>query len=142
MAAKDYEEFTMDNLESIEQAANSLSSKGMTDDTPSGSTPRKRKWQYADEWSLTQNREDLLSNWRRQKSGQDDVDMDAEPRKERRHQASNSIGSENEAPIEEALPPTKAEVLRAEVPVVEPLVESRRRNASTIPSRASSRRAR
>jgi len=34
---------------------------------------------YADEWSLTQNREDLLGNWRRQKSGQDDVDMDARP---------------------------------------------------------------
>ncbi|KAJ7938677.1 hypothetical protein B0H13DRAFT_2554490 [Mycena leptocephala] len=33
-------------------------------DTPTGTTPRKRVWQYVDQWELTKSRGELLQTWR------------------------------------------------------------------------------
>src|SRR6266581_920225 len=73
--AKDYEDFAMDNLEAIELATNTLLSKGTKDDTPTGGTPRKRKWQYTEAWSLTKSRDELLSHRKQHRPGSADVDM-------------------------------------------------------------------
>lgn len=34
------------------------------EDTPTGSTPRRRAWNFADEWELTKSRDILLKEWR------------------------------------------------------------------------------
>jgi kinesin family protein 11 len=122
----------MDNLESIEQAANNLLSKGIKDDLATGSTPRKRKWQFTDEWTLTRSRDELLNSRRRRTPPGDDHEMQSE--------RLASTESENEVPhIEVPHSTTKVESLKTEF-TVEPLVESRRRNVST--TRRASRRAR
>jgi len=64
----------MDNFESIEVATNNLLAKGIKDDTPTGSTPRKRKWKYTEVWSLTKSRDELLS-YRKQQRESADVEM-------------------------------------------------------------------
>ncbi len=121
----------MDNLESIEQAANSLLSKGIKDDSPTGSTPRKRKWQYTDEWTLTRSRDELLNSRRQRTPLGDDHEMQSE--------RLTSTEIENEVPhIEIPHSTTNVEPLKTEF-TVEPLVESRRRNVSTT---RASRRAR
>ncbi|CAA7271682.1 unnamed protein product [Cyclocybe aegerita] len=131
--AKEYEVAATKNLESIEHAASNLASKGIKDDTPTGATPRKRKWQYTHEWSLTRSREELLGALRQQQVS----DQDEEMREE-----SQDREVENDAPAQEMLESSKASTPTLEVPPAAPLVESRRRNhVSTIPSR-SSRRAR
>lgn len=118
----------MDNLESIERASNNLLSKGTKDDSPTGSTPRKRKWQYTDEWTLTRNRDDLL----RQKAPTG-VDIDTQSQMPAPKEIENEVTL-----LEIPHSGTKSEALKAELDV-EPLVESRRRNVSTT---RSSRRAR
>lgn len=50
-------------------ATQALVENAMKEDTPTGLTPRKRRWEYMDEWSLTETRDILLKNWRRQGSG-------------------------------------------------------------------------
>jgi kinesin family member 11 len=40
----------------------------MKEDTPTGLTPRKRVWQYADKWELTQSRDTVLQAWRQRSS--------------------------------------------------------------------------
>lgn len=42
--------------------------QGTREDSPTGLTPRKRVWQYVDEWELTQSRSAVLKAWR-QRSG-------------------------------------------------------------------------
>ncbi|CAE6428360.1 unnamed protein product [Rhizoctonia solani] len=48
----------------LEQMDKALLSDVKTQVTPTGNTPRKRKWDYVDSWSLTGDREDILRAWR------------------------------------------------------------------------------
>jgi kinesin family protein 11 len=41
-----------------------LAEHGARADTSTGSTPRKRVWQYVDQWELTKSRAELLQTWR------------------------------------------------------------------------------
>jgi kinesin family protein 11 len=41
-----------------------LAEHGAQPDTPTGTTPRKRVWQYVDQWELTKSRGELLQTWR------------------------------------------------------------------------------
>ena len=55
---------------------NSLVDQGSREDLPTGSTPRKRVWQYTDNWELTKEREAIIQDWKRtgiqsQESGSD-----------------------------------------------------------------------
>lgn len=56
------------DLSSIQQSTRSLVEQGTRDDTPTGLTPRKRVWEYVDEWELTQSREVVLKAWRQRSS--------------------------------------------------------------------------
>jgi hypothetical protein len=110
----------MDNLESIERATNNLLSKGVEEDTPTGSTPRKRKWQYADDWNLTASRRDLLRS-------RSDA---AEPR-EAKVPHSQPADIENEMqPTEAPCISNKVEGMKVEPVPLEPLADSRRRNVT------------
>ncbi|PPR08103.1 hypothetical protein CVT24_010564 [Panaeolus cyanescens] len=51
-------------LESIQQANSHLATQGNSEDLPTGNTPRKRKWEYADTWNLTKGRQDIVDAWR------------------------------------------------------------------------------
>ncbi|CAE6462974.1 unnamed protein product [Rhizoctonia solani] len=48
----------------IEQTSRDLLSDVETQVSPTGHTPRKRKWDYVDSWALTGDREDILRAWR------------------------------------------------------------------------------
>lgn len=56
------------HLSEIYQNTQTLSDHGAREDMPTGTTPRKRSWHFADEWSLTQSREVILRDWRRRGS--------------------------------------------------------------------------
>jgi len=115
--------------------------KGIKDDFPSGSTPRKRKWQYRDEWLLTKSRSDLLSDWQ-ERSDCDDGDKVQEhftSTKSRgsTYSARTSVDSKSKteaAEIENAGPSVVTEeksatqFIKAADTLSEPLVESRKRN--------------
>jgi kinesin family protein 11 len=119
----------MDGLESIEQASNNLLSKGIKEDTPTGSTPRKRKWQYVDDWSLTASRNELLSS----RSEKEKENLAVEPEVPK-------VGYSKPEDIENVMQPTeaayKAEEMKAGPVPLEPLVDSRRRNTTRTTRRA------
>lgn len=50
---------------SIRKHAQILQEQGAREDEPSGSTPRKRTWQFVDRWDTTKSREILLQDNRR-----------------------------------------------------------------------------
>lgn len=52
------------HLSSTQQATQAVVQQGARDDAPTGTTPRKRVWQYVDQWELTKNRDELLKAWR------------------------------------------------------------------------------
>lgn len=54
------------HLANLHDATQSLIENGLKEDTPTGLTPRKRRWEYIDEWSLAESREVLMKKWRRQ----------------------------------------------------------------------------
>jgi len=51
-------------LSSTQQAAQALAEQGARPDAPTGTTPRRRVWQYVDQWELTKSRDDLLGSWK------------------------------------------------------------------------------
>ncbi|KAJ6496722.1 kinesin 2 [Mycena vitilis] len=59
-----YHKISRGELSSATNATKSLAEHGTKADTSTGSTPRKRVWQYVDQWELTQSRADLLQKWR------------------------------------------------------------------------------
>lgn len=48
----------------MRKATRSLAEEGAREDVPTGTTPRKRAWNYQDEWELTGSREHLLKTWK------------------------------------------------------------------------------
>lgn len=51
-------------LSAIQQTSRSLLDQATREDIPTGMTPRKRDWEYVDNWELTQNRDVILQPWR------------------------------------------------------------------------------
>ena len=49
---------------SVSGKARDLITEGTKDDIATGTTPRKRQWEYADHWQLTKGREEVLREWR------------------------------------------------------------------------------
>jgi kinesin family protein 11 len=120
----------MDSLESIERASKNLLSKGAKEDAPTGRTPRKRKWQYVDEWSLTANRHEILSS----RKMKENVDVEPRETKDAHSKPAEQADIEN---IENEMPTTEAPHIMNKVENIklvsvplEPLVDSRRRNTT------------
>lgn len=59
---------TAERLASIHQTSRSLLDQGTREDVPTGMTPRKRVWEYVDQWELTKSRDALLQSRRRGES--------------------------------------------------------------------------
>lgn len=52
------------HISALEQTSRDLLSDVKTQDTPTGQTPRKRRWDYVDSWALTEDRETILRAWK------------------------------------------------------------------------------
>jgi len=141
-----YEETSARNLKSIEQAAYNLATKGAKDDVPTGNTPRKRKWQYNNEWSLTRSRKDILQSWKQQQGVPTLVNDSTSPPEvtqqltAKRNRSASPI-SENARVALDAGQLNKGGATGEEISLVEPLVDSRKRNHVST-TRSSSRRVR
>ncbi|KAJ7920103.1 P-loop containing nucleoside triphosphate hydrolase protein [Mycena leptocephala] len=59
-----YHKISRNELSSAMNAIKALAEHGAQPDTPTGTTPRKRVWQYVDQWELTKSRGELLQTWR------------------------------------------------------------------------------
>lgn len=59
-----YEDSASSQLSALGSATKALSTEGTRPDVSDGSTPRKRSWEYVDDWQLTASREDILKVWR------------------------------------------------------------------------------
>jgi kinesin family member 11 len=49
----------------MRKTTDSLVDQGSGEDLPTGSTPRKRVWQYTDNWELTKDRDTIIEGWKR-----------------------------------------------------------------------------
>ncbi|OJA08139.1 hypothetical protein AZE42_04154 [Rhizopogon vesiculosus] len=56
---------TSSRLASLHQTTRSLLDQGTREDIPTGMTPRKRVWEYVDQWELTKSRDAILQSRRR-----------------------------------------------------------------------------
>ena len=122
----------MDSLESIERASKNLLSNGTKEDTPTGSTPRKRKWQYLDDWRLTESRQVLLGSRNEHKT----TVVEPEPTFAPTQAPSKPADIENEVPGTRAPPISNIEEKKTATVPLEPLVDSRRRNLPRTTRRA------
>jgi kinesin family member 11 len=62
----------------MREKTDSLVNKGGRVDSPTGSTPRKRVWQYTDDWELTKDRETIIQGWKRRDVQMQECGFDAE----------------------------------------------------------------
>lgn len=62
----EYNDATGSHISSLNGATKLLSTEGARPDVSSGSTPKKRPWNYVDEWERTESREAVLRGWREQ----------------------------------------------------------------------------
>ncbi|CUA77623.1 Kinesin-like protein bimC [Aspergillus nidulans FGSC A4] [Rhizoctonia solani] len=65
-ACQTYKSSVDSHVSTLDQAGHDLLSDVKTQVVPTGHTPRKRKWDYIDSWTLTGDREDILRTWRTQ----------------------------------------------------------------------------
>jgi kinesin family member 11 len=68
----------------MRQMTNSLVDQGSREDLPTGTTPRKRVWQYTDNWELTKEREAIVQDWKRRGARPQDSGSDSESSSSRR----------------------------------------------------------
>ncbi|OSX65083.1 hypothetical protein POSPLADRAFT_1133699 [Postia placenta MAD-698-R-SB12] len=65
VAMEQYHSAAVSHISGLRQATHSIVEDGAKEDRPTGTTPRKRSWNYVDEWELTGSREALLKERRR-----------------------------------------------------------------------------
>jgi kinesin family protein 11 len=63
----------------MRKMTDSLVERGGREDLPTGSTPRKRVWQYTDSWELTQDRDAIIQGWKRKTVQSQEDESDSEP---------------------------------------------------------------
>ncbi|KAI0079935.1 kinesin-domain-containing protein [Panus rudis PR-1116 ss-1] len=63
-----YRSAAANHLSSIRQTTQILAEQGAKEDVPTGTTPKKREWDFADRWELTKSRDVILKDWRRNRS--------------------------------------------------------------------------
>ena len=63
----------------MRKVTDSLVEQGGREDLPTGSTPRKRVWQYTDSWELTKDRDTVIQDWKRRgvQSQEDESDSES-----------------------------------------------------------------
>ena len=120
------------HLDAIKQSASSLTNNGIKE-VSSGNTPRKRKWQYNDEWALTKSRDELLQAWNQCQTSSPKLELKNE---DDELPTPPTTGTENIEGLESHRG-VKSESSDVDVPPLKPLMDSRKRNH--IPTRTSRR---
>jgi kinesin family member 11 len=69
----------------MREMTNSLVDQGSREDLPTGSTPRKRVWQYTDNWELTKDRETIIEGWKLKGGQSQDSGSDFDSSSSHRH---------------------------------------------------------
>ncbi|KAF8342652.1 P-loop containing nucleoside triphosphate hydrolase protein [Cantharellus anzutake] len=64
-STSNYAKSSKGHLKVIQQATTTLRTQGTKEETTTGSTPKKRKWGYTDEWEVTKGRGAVLEEWRK-----------------------------------------------------------------------------
>ncbi|KAG2020259.1 kinesin [Coprinopsis cinerea AmutBmut pab1-1] len=150
--ASKHQETSRRNIDALQRTAGTVLEKGAKEDQPTGQTPQKRQWNYVSQWQLTQERDEILHDWRVQngqlpvQEPQDDSASDTRTPPPELPKPRVSSGAENSIPVqrpmekERSTPPVKQELpiktreslkeMRSSIPV-ETLAESRKRNVST-----------
>ncbi|KAI9446436.1 kinesin-domain-containing protein [Lactarius indigo] len=64
-SAQVYHKSASEHLASMRKTTDSLIDQGTREDLPTGNTPRKRVWQYTDDWELTKDRDTVIQLWKR-----------------------------------------------------------------------------
>ncbi|KAF8894637.1 kinesin 2 [Infundibulicybe gibba] len=59
-----YDNNTSSHLDSLKNSMQALTEYGSKEDLPTGATPRRRVWEYVDDWELTKSRDHLIKSWR------------------------------------------------------------------------------
>ncbi|PSR74150.1 hypothetical protein PHLCEN_2v10106 [Hermanssonia centrifuga] len=95
-ATETYRTAATTHLSEIYQTTQALADHGAREDMPTGSTPRKRTWEFTDQWTLTQNREVLLKDWKKRT-----VSSPSEASSSRAPSRADSLASEYLAAVEE-----------------------------------------
>jgi len=62
----------------MRKMTDSLVEQGSREDLPTGSTPRKRIWQYTDSWELTKDRDTIVQGWKRRAVQSQEDESDSE----------------------------------------------------------------
>lgn len=65
MQTKSYTSTSTAHISSLQKHTQLLMEQGTRQDPPTGTTPRKRRWQYVEKWERTQSRSELLREFRR-----------------------------------------------------------------------------
>lgn len=65
-----YHKASSAHLASARQATRSIMEQGTREDVSTGKTPRKRTWNYVDEWELTESRDVIIKSWKAPKGHQ------------------------------------------------------------------------
>jgi len=132
-STKYYSHIAIGHLDAIKQSASSLTNNDIKE-VSSGNTPRKRKWQYNDEWALTKSRDELLKAWNQCKTSTTKMGLENED-DELPTPPTTFAGTEN-LDGSESHRDVKSESSDVDVPP-KPLMDSRKRNH--ISTRASRR---
>ncbi|KAF7323016.1 Kinesin motor domain-containing protein [Mycena chlorophos] len=95
-----YQKASKAELGSLKEATKILTEQGAKTDASTGSTPKKRTWQYADKWELTKSRAQLLQAAR----GPQEDDGEEEDGEEKENEAMVVDDAPPESPIMVSLP--------------------------------------
>ncbi len=90
----------------MRKTADSLIDQGTREDLPTGSTPRKRVWQYTDDWQLTKDRDTVIRLWKRKAAESQSQDDGPDLRRLPAASSSSSSDSPERSLLSSAVRPT------------------------------------
>jgi kinesin family protein 11 len=117
-----YHSASATHLSSMDQATQALAEQGAREDAPTGTTPRKRVWEYVDRWELTKSRDAILRAWKER--GISGAGSEAFP-VGRLHLPEEELDEDTEMAVDEAKSPlVEPEVFGSEYPIAASLASS------------------
>lgn len=127
-STKYYSHMAVGHLDAIKQSTSNLTNNGVKE-VSSGNTPRKRKWQYSDEWALTKSRDELLQAWKPCPTSTTKImELKTEDDQPTLLSGSSTFTETENRDESDPLPDVKSESSDVDVPPPKPLADSRKRN--------------
>ncbi len=108
----------------MREMTNSLVDQGSREDLPTGSTPRKRVWQYTDNWELTKDRETTIQGWKRRGVQSQDSGSDSESSSSRRRIPRERSPVGLKQPLSPSVAAQPEDILELQDPLPPPYLEA------------------